>query len=298
MSHPRLAAVRLAARLIALPLGVIAIGGCTVELTVAPDSGGGEGSSSDSIEGKLSNNGLALSPEALLLLEPTPIGRWDGKVALASGGALGQLATHPAGLEHIEYLALCALDQGSSLEIQVEGELHRLPGLFGLAPGWVSDGCEGSCQRWVSACLLAHANAYGLAVTVSMRGEHPGLAWDPGIEAEFTLQEAAFYGNVFALAGTSAATRPLYACGGRALFGVAADAERSWDYLQRRICGAGSNCGLQNAGPCHFSIAAGSACRGDAGPRGFYRDCLGEDLSAPLAPAPVYPEAITTYLVP
>ena len=302
MSLPCLAAARLAARLTAISLAAAALGACTVEITGRPgpvdgEAPGGGGSSPGAAEGKLSNNGLALSPGALALLEPAPIGRWDGAVAIADGAALADLAAHPAGLEHIEYLALCALDEGSALEVEIAGETHQLPGLFGLAPGWVTAPCEGSCQRWLSACLLAHANAYGVSVTVSLRGDHPGLTWDEEIEAEFTLQEAAFYGNVFELDATSLLDRPLHACSGRALIGDDTDetAVRSFDYLQQRICGVGSSCGLQNAGPCHFSIPAASACKRDAGTRGFYGDCLAQ-LADPLAP--VYAEAITTYLVP
>ena len=40
----------------------------------------------------------------------------------------------------------------------------RYPGLLGLAPEWVGGECGPSCQRWISACVLAHANAFGVQV--------------------------------------------------------------------------------------------------------------------------------------
>jgi len=306
MSHRWKAAARL--------LWAVALGACTVEipggLSPGGGSGGGGGGSgsgpSGSAEGKLSNNGLVLDIEALALLEPEPIGRWvdgEGGEAIADGPALAELLDHPAGLEHAEYLALCALPEGAGLTVAAaDGSTVSYPGLLGLAPGWVTGACDLSCQRWVSACVLAHANAYDLSVTMSLRGDHPALTWSDEIADQYTVQEAAFYGNVFELAGASSAAPPLYACGGRALMSTSEDGEpetdHSIEYLTQRICGTSTQCGFNQTGPCHFSIAAGSACKRDAGPRGSYGDCVGDDLEDPLAPPPVFPEAITTYLAP
>ena len=69
-----------------------------------------------------------------------------------------------------------------------------------------------SCQRWVSACVLARTNAYGVHVQISMRAPAvvpPGrdaqyakiqaaLATSPGEVATFGGREGAFYGNLFA----------------------------------------------------------------------------------------------------
>jgi hypothetical protein len=85
--------------------------------------------------------------------------------------------------------------------------------------------CDESCQRWVSACVLARTNAYGVHVQISMRV--PGSAPQgaslgrqrqfAAIEAavaptqselnDYNTREGAYYGNIFATVPV-AATAP------------------------------------------------------------------------------------------
>src|SRR4029079_457496 len=68
--------------------------------------------------------------------------------------------------------------------------------------------CDETCQRWVSACVLARTNAYGVHVQISLRAPagapqaiRDALAVDnsPGGESDvYTLPEGVFYGNIFA----------------------------------------------------------------------------------------------------
>jgi hypothetical protein len=72
--------------------------------------------------------------------------------------------------------------------------------------------CDESCQRWVSACVLARTNAYGVHVNISMRAPanapqaiKDALAvsdvernGDDAGTAGYTLREGAYYGNIFA----------------------------------------------------------------------------------------------------
>ena len=288
--------------------GAIVVTGCTVvgtgvgggEDPSGDEGGGGDdtGSASDPAGGKLTLNGLVLDLFVLMDLEPSALGHWESDtVAIADSGSIDAVLAHADGAEHLEYLALCALDEGTEL---VAGGQHY-PGLFGLGAEWVDEGCGESCQRWISACVLAHANAYGVPVEMSLRGSHPGLRWDEQISSEFTLQEAAFYGNVFAVAGVDSVRRPLYACIGRALIAWDDDEEEhpdtSLEYLEKRICGTG-DCGLKSTGPCTAPVEPGSICTHDAGWEGYYADCEGESesYSNPF-PVPVYPEVVTTYLV-
>jgi hypothetical protein len=286
--------------------GALLLSGCAVEIPGTDsvgdgDSSGGDGtgSSSDPAGGKLSSNGLALDMEILSELDSGPLGVWQSETEAVVDPDSLAIYDEAAGPEHLEYLALCALDQGTEMVIGAS----RYPGLFGLAPEWIDSGCSDSCQRWVSACLLAHANHYGLAVTVSLRGAHTGLAWDAAIAEEFTLQEAAFYGNIFQVDDDDVIDpeRPLYACSGRALIAWDEDPEHqesSLDYLQKRICGTGAACGLNHTGPCVYPpFMTESICRQDAGWEGYYANCEGESLDDPLEGPPVYPEVITTYLV-
>ena len=288
--------------------GALVVTGCTAvgtgvgggEDPSGDESGGGDdtGSASDPAGGKLTLNGLVLDLYVLMDLEPSALGHWESDtVAIADSGSIDAVLAHADGAEHVEYLARCALDEGTEL---VAGGQHY-PGLFGLGAEWVDEGCGESCQRWISACVLAHANAYGVPVEMSLRGSHAGLRWDEQIASEFTLQEAAFYGNVFAVAGVDSVRRPLYACIGRALIAWDDDEEEhpdtSLEYLEKRICGTG-DCGLKSTGPCTAPVEPGSICTHDAGWEGYYADCEGESesYSNPF-PVPVYPEVVTTYLV-
>jgi hypothetical protein len=282
--------------------GALLLSGCAVEIggTGAgagdDDGSGATGTTAGAAEGKLTLNGLALDMSALALLDPSALGHWASETeAVADSGSLDALLAHPAGAEHVEYLALCALDEGQTLT--AGGVAYQ--GTYGLATQWVDSICDDSCQRWISACVLAHANKYGISVMVSLRGAHRGLVWDETIAQEYRLQEAAFYGNVFEIEGASAEP-PVYSCAGRALIAFDEDPdhqESSLDYLQKRICGAGSTCGLTHKGPCVFpDIMEASTCSQDAGWDAYYGNCEGDNYEDPML-APVYPEVITTYLV-
>ena len=77
----------------------------------------------------------------------------------------------------------------------------------GVGDGGVGGGagtCDESCQRWVSACVLARTNAYGAHVEISMRAPADApqavknaLATSPGEVETFALREGAYYGNIF-----------------------------------------------------------------------------------------------------
>ena len=78
-------------------------------------------------------------------------------------------------------------------------------GGVGGAPGT----CDETCQRWVSACVLARTNAYGAHVEISMRAPanapqaiKNALATSPPEVASFGLREGAYYGNIFESAPT------------------------------------------------------------------------------------------------
>jgi hypothetical protein len=255
----------------------------------------------DSAEGKLSTNGLALDLDALAQLGPLPLGSWESTRAVASSPSLAALLAGPSGLEQVAYLALCALDRGTELVVDAAGDEVSFPGLYGLAPEWVSQECGLSCQRWVSACLVAHANAFGYRVPISLRGKHPGLVWDEAIEADYPLQEGAFYGNLF-----DAEEPVAYACAGRALIDFDDDFGGDWTfadgadrYLTQRICSTGQPCGLENTGLCHLPSEVAnelaSACATDAGEASYYGGCR-KTAAGPVHGASTVDEVITTYL--
>ena len=53
-------------------------------------------------------------------------------------------------------------------------------------------------QRWVTACLLARVNYFGVKQIISLRGVAPQLSVTPEEAQSYSLQEGAFYGNIFA----------------------------------------------------------------------------------------------------
>jgi hypothetical protein len=107
-----------------------------------------------------------------------------------------RLADSADGRTLLAFMARCALPSGQSLRsVDSTGVAHRFPGTVGLAPEWSLGAIGTSSRRWVSACLLAHANAFGLDVTIDLQGKHAALSTPPA--SGFTAQEASFYGNLF-----------------------------------------------------------------------------------------------------
>lgn len=198
------------------------------------------------------------------------------------------LTADPNGDELLRYVAVCALDSTK----QVAGH----PGYYGLAPQWFDGACDAGCQHWVSACLLAHANALGESFPILVRGPHPNLA---ATDPAFSYQEAAFYGNLFGGGGGR------YACVGGGVLDELGTGSSADHYLNGRICGVGA-CGLVNTGFCGAITGdvvalpeSGAACEADAGTDGVFADCH-TGLQGELVPrsSPTYHEVITVYLEP
>jgi hypothetical protein len=242
--------------------------------------------------GKISTNGLVLEAAAVAALDPAPLGAtWLTEFEVAAADHLGALVAAPGGLELLRYVAKCALPAEESLIVARPGDdaIHELPGFVGLAPQWSDAPCDGECQRWVSACLLAHTNGQSAPVAISLRGEHPALAWTDAIEAEFDVEEAAYYGNLFADDVAQ------YACIGRGLFDGTWASQMS--YLEGRVCGLGGSCGLQTTGTCHSLTGEGfldtSTCRRGGAGGDAYGDC---HIEARNHDSPMFAEVVTVYL--
>lgn len=94
---------------------------------------------------------------------------------------LASVAT-PEQRKDMKYLASCALDANTVLVAQVDGETHEFPGAIGLAPEWWHRPLTPEEERWVSACLLARTNFYGVRVEISLRTPFPSEA--PGLRIE------------------------------------------------------------------------------------------------------------------
>ena len=123
-----------------------------------------------------------------------------------AGGA-GLMASED-GRRVASYVVKCALPSDRSLEkLDAAGNVHVLRGSVGVAPEWEHGACDQSCQEWVSACLLGHVNLTGQHVGIWLTAEHPAI--DLEKSRDFPLEEASYFGNVFAFVPEA------YVCYGR-----------------------------------------------------------------------------------
>jgi hypothetical protein len=106
----------------------------------------------------------------------------------------------PLGRQLLKYVVSCALPDGQSVSIRVDGQRYDFPGSLGLASEWGRTGgsCDGSCQRWVSACVLARVDAAGVERLISVRGDNRALRPDLRELLQYRQREATYYGNLFA----------------------------------------------------------------------------------------------------
>jgi hypothetical protein len=190
-----------------------------------------------------------------------------------AAGFLGDAASR----NMFHYIVSCALPAGAKLTLAADGTSYSFDGAIGLAPEWLSQSCGPSCQRWVSACVLARMNHLGQTRQISIRGEHKALAVEAHEVQEYTQREAAYYGNLFGGGGEPKA----YAC--------LPNSARSID----RVCGASlADCPMEVVGRCEW------VCAGP-GRHGSFRSCAAVPAWRQFAPpASVYDETITVFLKP
>ncbi len=235
-------------------------------------------------------NGLVLDADLAAQLPVTALGTRGADRSIALAPATATALASPAGRELLKYVAICALPAGDDLVAGGAGDAtgDRFAGYYGLAPEWATGTCDDTCQRWVSACLLAHANAEGQSFPISLRGDHPGLRADAAAVAAFSYREAAYYGNVF--------QRQLHACWGESWTSTSSgDIER---ILAGRVCGTiYGNCGLVATGPCTNDPTL-QACQRPAPEGGGFADCHTGQLGEYPRTSPVVREVVTVYLKP
>jgi hypothetical protein len=194
---------------------------------------------------------------------------------------------------------------------------------------WGTGRCDESCQRWVSACVLARANAYGVHVDISMRApadapptiKNALLVSDeerdggPGILA-YSHREGAYFGNIFATApttpppagGNGAATGPI---AGAPAFFACAGPESNTPEITNRFCSSqGDQVVIQVPGVCLsgdptafptvFGICAGEDTDLTSNTRGAIQDCRphhgGSGACTDFRDPNCYNEVITIYL--
>jgi hypothetical protein len=215
------------------------------------------------------------------------------------------------GREVYSYIISCALPEREEIDATISGAPDTappdtlytcangscsFPGYLGLAEYWIDHRLDVKGQRWVTACLLARVNYFGVKVIISLRGVAPQLLVGRHEAERYSLEEGAFYGNIF-----SDPDKPLdwNACRGKdTAAGETGD-------LKLRVCTepdpndpAHTRCGFNYAGDC--DSYAGSA----TGPQacnffdsdGWYEGCLAGQSADEGPAAKPYGEVITTYV--
>ncbi len=118
---------------------------------------------------------------------------------LTANGLTANGLADPLTQKFLQYLVSCALGPQQSLTLTAGGATYTFPGQLGLAPQWGFDrgSCDGSCQRWVSACILARVDEAGIDREISVRGPNIMLLPTPSEISSYTQKEATYFGNLF-----------------------------------------------------------------------------------------------------
>ncbi|HEU4404427.1 MAG TPA: HYR domain-containing protein [Polyangiaceae bacterium] len=231
----------------------------------------------------------------------TQNGLWQDAFWQQNPAVLQVLRNNPYARELLKYTYECAMPKGQLTTIDPGGVNLVLRGGIGLAPQWGEEGgvCDKSCQRWVTACLLARTNAYGESVEISMRAPDDApepiktaLALAPGEADEYELFEGAFYGNLFEQTprnGVEIMTPRFYACSGKG---------SSTPELTRRFNASEGAGGLiEVVGPCLGQEPyPQSACEGSGTGQGAAVKKCYPNTSPKRQADGLYTEVITVYL--
>jgi len=183
------------------------------------------------------------------------------------------------------------------------------PGSVGLAPQWVDGKLHKDGQGWISACLFARVNLFDTGVGISMRGRNPALDAEVSEKEQFTIEEGAFYGNVFT--GTDRKTgepNPIewFACRGLDEYRVSTGELPDSGGLALRDCTEPSSanpgtteCGFTFVGNCADFAGSGDeyACRRQDA-LGNYSECSSKARKKNFNGSERYHQVITVYLAP
>jgi hypothetical protein len=120
--------------------------------------------------------------------------------ALSANALTAKALRDPLARQFLKYVVSCALPDGAGFSVSVQGQSYSFAGELGLAPEWggARGSCDRSCQRWVSACVLARVDYAGVKRLISLRGDHRALQVTAQEARDYPVREATYYGNVFA----------------------------------------------------------------------------------------------------
>ncbi len=227
---------------------------------------------------------LAASPVAAVQLEPTRYA--------ANPESTADFVATPQGREVLGFIVSCALPSDITLVATgPDGTVFEFPGEIGLAKEWLDHPLRKAGRGWVSACLFARVNDHDVTVPISIRGSHQALATTADEQANWQLEEGAFYGDYFVAPGEPV---QWIACRGKDQA-----AGESGGLIDRDCAEPDPNdpthtlCGFTYAGDCG-DFAPVHACE-HFSPLGFYRDC--QDKPAAEPNSDVFRQVITTFVM-
>jgi hypothetical protein len=168
-----------------------------------------------------------------------------------------------AGQQLLQYVVECALPAGQSITKGTK----TFSGAIGVGAAWKTGACDTTCQQQVSACLLARTNEIGTNVLIDMRSSITQIGTGSS-GASYTIQEGAFFGNLFSNPPKA------FACKG---------VDGSFGIFEGRTCANGGSCGM---------VGIGNYCRNACKPG------LGKTYYDCVAGGTTYNKVITTYLDP
>ncbi len=103
--------------------------------------------------------------------------------------------------EIMKYVVACGVPSGETRTYTNQGTTYTWQGLLGLAPSWASGNAATTVEEQVvSACMAAHANKFGIHVTISMlglNGAGNAIAYTSQELTTYGVREACFFGNLF-----------------------------------------------------------------------------------------------------
>jgi hypothetical protein len=248
---------------------LVALGACTTpasEMMPEPTQQGVVG------DNKLGYNRLALNRLALnrLALNRLALNRLSAaRLSLTTSTTLAQTAD---GREVLKYVAQCALKEGDVLVAEYQGVVYEFPGLLGLAPHWESSPLTTGDQHRLSACLIAHVNAFGVSVPISLRAAAV-LPSTTEERLQYAVYEGTFFGQVF-----DGGELKTYACQGHAGLGARAHSE---DRALRVCTDTTGECQIVSVGRCR------DVCEQRFEDEGW-QNCRANGV--------VYPETVSVYL--
>ncbi|WP_437332295.1 hypothetical protein [Sorangium sp. So ce394] len=195
----------------------------------------------------------------------------------------------------LQYVVSCALrpDQSFSFTWTDSGGTSRqetYSGYLGIVDWWVYGPLtDPFYQRYISACLAARTNYYGVPVMISLRASQVSMGSSWNERSTYSVREGAFWGNLFT------STPYLRACHSPA--GVARAR------ALKRDCAAGHikpdpGTGAPITEPCGPIALAGSCdtvCEAVVADGGFYSQCLDNPAISSSARTDV---VITSFLPP